>query len=53
MMKASIPLLEPENLPLGKMDEGAWDTLQDNLLELSFVKEEQASKDIFTNEFLE
>ncbi|MNJ72626.1 hypothetical protein D3C77_693070 [compost metagenome] len=53
MMKASIPLLEPENLPLGKMDEGAWDTLQDNLLELTFVKKEQDLKGVFTNDFLE
>ncbi|WP_141502802.1 ABC transporter substrate-binding protein [Paenibacillus luteus] len=53
MMKASIPLLEPENLPLGKMDTEAWDVLQKNLIELDFLKKEQKLDDVFTNEFIE
>jgi len=53
MMKASVPLLQPENLPLGKMDEASWTTLQESLMGLGFQKSEQAMKDIFTNEFLE
>ncbi|GGF93350.1 ABC transporter substrate-binding protein [Paenibacillus abyssi] len=53
MMNASIPLLQPENLPLGNMDTEAWSTLQDNLLELEFLKSEQDLGQVFTNEFLE
>ncbi|WP_139996484.1 ABC transporter substrate-binding protein [Paenibacillus paridis] len=53
MMKASIPLLEPENLPLGKMDTEAWDVLQKNLIELDFLKKEQNLDDVFSNEFIE
>ncbi|WP_405105116.1 ABC transporter substrate-binding protein [Paenibacillus sp. FSL K6-1217] len=52
MMKASIPLLDPEKLPLGSMDEAAWETLQKNLVELGFVKKEQDTGGMFTNEFL-
>ncbi|QSF46368.1 ABC transporter substrate-binding protein [Paenibacillus tianjinensis] len=53
MMKASIPLLEPEQLPLGSTEEEAWDTLQKSLIELGFVKKEQDLKSLFTNEYLE
>lgn len=53
MMKASIPLLLPEQLPLGKMDEASWKTLQDSLLELKFLTEEQDLSKVFANEFLE
>ncbi|WP_309122220.1 ABC transporter substrate-binding protein [Paenibacillus sp.] len=53
MMKASVPLLQPDNLPLGKMDEAAWSTLQESLMGLGFQKAEQAMEDVFTNEFLE
>ncbi|WP_340026325.1 ABC transporter substrate-binding protein [Paenibacillus sp. FSL K6-1096] len=52
MMKASIPLLEPEKLPLGSMDEDAWKTLQENLIDLKFVKKEQDLGALFTNEYL-
>lgn len=52
MMKASIPLLDPEKLPLGSMDEASWETLQKNLVELGFVKKEQDLGGLFTNEFL-
>jgi NitT/TauT family transport system substrate-binding protein len=53
MMKASIPMLQPENLPLGKMDLAAWDTLQKSLMELKFLKKEQDLKQVFTNQFIE
>lgn len=53
MMKASVPLLQPDNLPLGKMDSAAWETLQKSLIDLKFLKKEQSLKDVFTNEFLE
>jgi ABC-type nitrate/sulfonate/bicarbonate transport system substrate-binding protein len=52
MMKASIPLLEPEKLPLGSMDEAAWETLQQNLIDLDFVKKQQDIGSLFTNEYL-
>jgi len=53
MMKASVPLLQPQNLPLGKMDAEAWSTLQDSLMGLGFLKNAQTMEDIFTNEFIE
>ncbi|MCM3203707.1 ABC transporter substrate-binding protein [Paenibacillus illinoisensis] len=53
MMNASIPLLEPENLPLGKMESEAWDVLQQNLIDLEFLKIEQNLEDVFSNEFIE
>ncbi|MBW4082567.1 ABC transporter substrate-binding protein [Paenibacillus sp. S150] len=53
MMKASIPLLVPDQLPLGSMEEEAWDTLQKSLIELDFLKKEQDLKALFTNEYLE
>jgi NitT/TauT family transport system substrate-binding protein len=53
MMNASIPLLEPENLPLGKMESEAWEVLQQNLVDLEFLKSEQTIEDVFTNEFIE
>ncbi len=53
MMKASIPLLQPDNTPLGKMELEAWEKLQENLLELDFLKEEQDLNAVFTNEFLQ
>jgi ABC-type nitrate/sulfonate/bicarbonate transport system substrate-binding protein len=53
MMKASIPLLQPDNLPLGKMDAKEWETLQNSLMELGFLKSEQPLGEVFTNEFLQ
>jgi NitT/TauT family transport system substrate-binding protein len=53
MMKASIPLLQPNNRPLGKMDMAAWDVLQKNLIELKFLKKEQPLDQVFTNTFIE
>lgn len=53
MMKASISLLEPEKLPLGKMDTEAWDVLQKSLIDLKFLKKEQALDKVFTNDYIE
>jgi len=53
MMLSSVPLLKPENLPLGKMDGSAWESLQESLLELEFLKSPQNVEDAYTNEFLE
>jgi NitT/TauT family transport system substrate-binding protein len=53
MMKASIPMLQPDRLPLGSMDIEAWETLQDSLINMEFLKKEQPLEDMYTNEFLE
>lgn len=53
MMKASIPMLQPDLPPLGTMDAEAWTTLQTNLMDLGFLKKEQVIEEIFTNEFIE
>ncbi len=53
MMKASIPLLEPDKLPLGKMDTEAWDVLQKSLIDLKFLKKEQDLDKVFTNDYIE
>ncbi|ULO08175.1 ABC transporter substrate-binding protein [Paenibacillus sp. 19GGS1-52] len=53
MMKASIPMLQPDSPPLGKMELEAWSTLQQSLLDLDFLKKEQDLSKVFTNEFVE
>ncbi|WP_424767675.1 ABC transporter substrate-binding protein [Paenibacillus sp. sgz302251] len=53
MMNASIPLLDPEKTPLGKMDMAAWEDLQKSLIDLGFLKSEQNLEQVFTNEFIE
>lgn len=53
MMKASIPMLQPDKLPLGKMDAKEWETLQKSLMELNFLKTEQPLENVFTNQFIE
>lgn len=53
MMEASIPLLQPERLPLGSMEASEWSALQESLMELGFVETEQLIDEVFTNEFLE
>ncbi|GIQ70627.1 ABC transporter substrate-binding protein [Xylanibacillus composti] len=53
MMNASIPMLQPENRPLGKMEANEWESLQASLLELGFLKEAQQVEHVFTNEFIE
>lgn len=53
MTKASIPLLLPEQSPLGSMTTQAWDLLQQQLLDLGFLDDEQPLEEVYTNEFLE
>jgi NitT/TauT family transport system substrate-binding protein len=53
MMKASVPLLQPDNLPLGKMDTEAWEALQKSLIDLKFLKKEQDLEQVFSNQFIE
>ncbi|WP_168120800.1 ABC transporter substrate-binding protein [Paenibacillus sp. HB172176] len=52
MMNASIPLLEADQGPLGQMEESEWNTLQENLIEIGFMKQEQDLSKAFTNEFI-
>lgn len=52
MMKASIDLLVPQQLPLGKMETREWETLQRLLLDMGFMKEQQDISRVYTNEFL-
>ncbi|MBQ0747657.1 MAG: ABC transporter substrate-binding protein [Marinobacter sp.] len=53
MMNASIPLLAPEQPPLGNMTRMAWQNLQEQLLSLGFLDEKQELEKAYTNEFLE
>ncbi|PCM43252.1 ABC transporter substrate-binding protein [Marinobacter sp. ANT_B65] len=53
MMNASIPLLAPEQPPLGSMTRMAWQNLQEQLLSLEFLDEKQEIENVYTNEFLE
>ena len=53
MMNASIPLLAPEQSPLGSMTRMAWQNLQEQLLSLEFLDEKQELENVYTNEFLE
>jgi len=53
MMNASIPLLAPEQPPLGSMTRMAWQNLQEQLLSLEFLDEKQELENVYTNEFLE
>ncbi len=52
MMKASIPLLKPQQLPLGKMEVEEWRLLHDQLLALGFLKHPVDIDKAFTNRFV-
>jgi NitT/TauT family transport system substrate-binding protein len=52
MMKASIPLLRPQELPLGKMEIQEWRSLHDQLLALGFLKHAVDIDQAFTNRFV-
>jgi ABC-type nitrate/sulfonate/bicarbonate transport system substrate-binding protein len=52
MMKSSIPLLRPQQLPLGKMEIEEWRSLHDQLLALGFLKHPVDIDKAFTNRFL-
>jgi NitT/TauT family transport system substrate-binding protein len=52
MMKASIPLLKPQQLPLGKMEIEEWRSLHDQLLALGFLEHRVDIDKAFTNRFV-
>jgi ABC-type nitrate/sulfonate/bicarbonate transport system substrate-binding protein len=52
MMRASIPLLRPQELPLGKMEVEEWRSLHDQLLALGFLKHPVDIDKAFTNRFV-
>jgi NitT/TauT family transport system substrate-binding protein len=52
MMKSSIPLLRPQQLPLGKMEIEEWRSLHDQLLTLGFLKHPVDIDKAFTNRFV-
>lgn len=52
MMNASIPLLKPDNNPVGFMDRAVWASMQDLLLKQEFMKQVVDIDKSFTTEFL-
>lgn len=52
MMNASIPLVKPDNNPVGSMDRAVWVSMQDLLLEQGVMKQAVDIGKSFTTEFL-
>jgi NitT/TauT family transport system substrate-binding protein len=52
MMNASIPLLRPNQPPLGKMEVDEWRSLHDQLVALGFLKHPVDLDQAYTNRFL-
>lgn len=52
MMNASIPLVKPDNNPVGFMDRAVWVSMQDLLLKQGFMKQAVDIDKAFTTEFL-
>jgi ABC-type nitrate/sulfonate/bicarbonate transport system substrate-binding protein len=52
MMNASIPLIKPDNNPVGFMDRAVWVAMQDLLLKQGFMKQAVDIDKVFTTEFL-
>lgn len=52
MMNASIPLIKPDNNPVGFMDKTAWESMQELLLKQEFMKTAVDINKTFTTEFL-
>lgn len=52
MMNASIPLVKPDNNPIGFMDRAVWAAMQDLLLKQGFIKQAVDIDKTFTTEFL-
>jgi len=52
MMNASIPLAKPDNNPVGFMDKATWESMQQLLLKLGFMKQVVDVDKTFTTEFL-
>ena len=52
MMKASIPLLKPDEAPIGTMDPEGWTAVQKLLLDGGFLKAPVAIGDAYTTRFI-
>jgi hypothetical protein len=52
MMNASIPLVKPDNNPVGFMNRVVWEAMQDLLLKQGFMKQAVDINKAFTTEFL-
>lgn len=52
MMNASIPLVKPDNNPVGFMDRAVWVSMQDLLLKQGFMKQAVDIDKTFATEFL-
>ena len=52
MMKASVPLIQPDSEPLGSMDKADWTSLQDFLLAAGFEKQRVDVDKAFSTKFL-
>ncbi len=52
MMQASIPLLKPDDQPIGAMSDDGWAAVQALLLDGGFIKKPQDLKAAFTTRFL-
>ena len=52
MMNASIPLVKPDNNPVGYMDRAVWVSMQDLLLKQGLMKQAVDIDKTFTTEFL-
>ena len=53
MMKASIPLLQPDSLPIGTMQPASWAALQNLLLEGGFLKHPLDLSKAYTTKYLQ
>jgi ABC-type nitrate/sulfonate/bicarbonate transport system substrate-binding protein len=52
MMKASLPLLQPDSHPVGAMDEESWSAAQDLLVKAGFQKSRVEIAKAFTTKYL-
>jgi len=53
MMKASLPLLQPDAKPVGAMDGESWSAAQDLLIKAGFQKSPVDVAKAFTSKFLQ
>lgn len=53
MMEASIPLVKPDESPVGSMERGKWEAMQVLLLEQGFMKAPIDIDNVFTTKFLD
>jgi NitT/TauT family transport system substrate-binding protein len=52
MLRASIPLIEPDDRPIGSMDKSKWEEMQRLLLDQGFMKQAVDVETVFTTRFL-